>query len=229
MGKYHTVAQGEYLAKIARAYGFASHQVIWDAAENKELKDKRKSPNILFPGDRVFIPDKETKEESRATEQKHKFELQNEPLKLRLRLLTLDSKPLANQECTLVVENEVKDFVTKNDGMLENDIPAQAAAGKFLDRAKPGAQFSNETTIPLRIGHLDPLDTVPGQIARLNNLGYEAGELPDHPLSPEEERETLQSPEFLSAVEEFQCDQGLKVDGKCGPQTQAKLKELHGC
>ena len=37
------------------------------------------------------------------------------------------------------------------------------------------------------------------------------------------------SPEFEMAVEEFQCDQGLKVDGICGPQTQAKLKKLYGC
>jgi len=33
---------------------------------------------------------------------------------------------------------------------------------------------------------------------------------------------------FLSAVEEFQCDNGLTVDGDCGPNTQAKLKEVHG-
>jgi peptidoglycan hydrolase-like protein with peptidoglycan-binding domain len=34
---------------------------------------------------------------------------------------------------------------------------------------------------------------------------------------------------FKSAVEEFQCDHGLAVDGKCGPKTQAKLEEIHGC
>ena len=34
---------------------------------------------------------------------------------------------------------------------------------------------------------------------------------------------------FLSAIEEFQCDHGLVVDGKCGPATQAKLKQVHGC
>jgi murein L,D-transpeptidase YcbB/YkuD len=31
------------------------------------------------------------------------------------------------------------------------------------------------------------------------------------------------------AVEEFQCDHGLKVDGVGGPDTQNKLKEVHGC
>jgi len=34
---------------------------------------------------------------------------------------------------------------------------------------------------------------------------------------------------FRSAVEEFQCDHDLTVDGDCGPQTQAKLKQVYGC
>jgi hypothetical protein len=34
--------------------------------------------------------------------------------------------------------------------------------------------------------------------------------------------------QFRSAVEEFQCDNQLTVDGKCGPNTQAKLKAVHG-
>jgi peptidoglycan hydrolase-like protein with peptidoglycan-binding domain len=29
-------------------------------------------------------------------------------------------------------------------------------------------------------------------------------------------------------VQEFQCDHQLKVDGVCGPQTQAKLVDAHG-
>ena len=62
MGKNHYVEQGEYLAQIARSYGFVDYNTIWDAPENQGLKDKRKNPNILFPGDKLFIPDKETKD-----------------------------------------------------------------------------------------------------------------------------------------------------------------------
>ena len=56
-----------------------------------------------------------------------------------------------------------------------------------------------------------------GQVGRLENLGYHAGS-----GTPEEERL------FRRAVEEFQCDHKLAVDGVCGPQTQAKLEEVHG-
>src|ERR1043165_791294 len=104
MGMYHTVMQGEYLAKIARQYGFTKWQILWDAPENKDLKQKRKNPNVLFPGDEVFIPDKELREESGGTEKKHKFELDIEPLKLRIALIGLNNKPLQGHECTLTVE-----------------------------------------------------------------------------------------------------------------------------
>lgn len=229
MGKYHTVEQGEYLAMIARNYGFASWKTIWDAAENQELKDKRKNPNILFPGDKVFIPDKETREETRATEKKHKFELQSEPLKVRIVLLGLKNKPLEGHECTLTVEGVSEKITTKADGKLEMTVSEKAAQGRLADLGRPGPQFRTERQIPLRIGDLDPVDKVSGQIARLNNLGYGAGDIPDHAPTESEEEAVRKSLQFRSAVEEFQCDFSLKVDGICGEKTQKKLEQVHGC
>ncbi|MEJ7714115.1 MAG: peptidoglycan-binding domain-containing protein [Pyrinomonadaceae bacterium] len=71
---------------------------------------------------------------------------------------------------------------------------------------------------PIKIGYLDPVEEVSGQLARLINLGYYRG--------PSERQGNA---ELLSAIEEFQCENNLTVDGKCGPKTQAKLKEIHGC
>ena len=225
----YTVKQGDYLSKIARAYGFADYQTIWDAPENQKLKDRRKNPNILYPGDELVIPDKETKEESRPTEKRHKFELQGDKLMLRIVLLDLDKKPMSGCNCMLIVETDNKDFTTKSDGLLEEDISEKATTGKLLDKGKPGSGPPTVREIPLKIGHLDPKDTVSGQVARLNNLGYNAGELPYHPLTDIEADTLGKSPQFLSAVEEFQCDFGLQVDGICGKNTQAKLVEIHGC
>ena len=72
--------------------------------------------------------------------------------------------------------------------------------------------------MPTRIGHLDPVEEPSGQMARLTNLGYYLG--------PEGE---IDAHQLRSAIEEFQCDHSLPVDGKCGSQTQAKLKQVHGC
>ena len=61
MGATHTVQQCEYLSLIAKIYGFASYKTIWDHDGNADLREQRQNPNILLPGDLVFIPDKETK------------------------------------------------------------------------------------------------------------------------------------------------------------------------
>jgi hypothetical protein len=79
-----------------------------------------------------------------------------------------------------------------------------------------------EVDVALGIGELDPVDTVSGQIQRLHNLGYEPG-LPLPPASEADKRRQG------SAIEEFQCDHGLAVDGVCGPATQGKLLQIHGC
>ena len=240
MAKTHLVVQGEYLSKIARAYGFADFHTIWDAPENKELKEKRKNPNILYPGDEVVIPEKETREESRATEKKHRFELQGEKLMLRLKLMDLKNKPVEGHACRLILEGDSKEFTTKSDGILEEEISTDHGTGKLMDRGKPDPKvpFHPPLEVPLKIGHLDPEDKVSGQIARLNNLGYSAGEVPDHTLADHEEDKLRKSPQFLSAVEEFQCDfmgqnnlnvMKQVVDGICGEKTQKKLLEIHGC
>jgi N-acetylmuramoyl-L-alanine amidase len=227
MGKYYYIQQGDHLAKVARENGFADFNTIWDAAENKDLKEKRKNPNILFPGDKVFIPEKETKEESRATEKKHRFELHGDPLKLRVVLMGLKNKPLEGHQCTFTVETDTEEITTKSDGLLKKEISETAQTGKLVDRGKPGDKFGTEREIPLKIGHLDPADEISGQVARLNNLGYLAGD-PTVPLGKSQEEEDRYR-QFQSAIEEFQCDFGLKVDGICGKQTQDKLIKAHGC
>jgi hypothetical protein len=217
---YHTVAQGEYLSGIAKHYGFSSYKAIWDHTENASLKKKRQNPNVIFPGDRLFIPEKREKQETRATGKTHRFVLKAEKLKLRLVLEDLYEKPIGNAQCELRVENEVFRLVTDGKGKFEKDI-APGVHSAVLILKDPQSPLS-EVIIPIKIGHMDPVDEESGQKARLNNLGYLAG-----PLDGKQEEEKTWV--FLSAVEEFQCDHDLAVDGKCGPATQAKLKQVHGC
>jgi LysM repeat protein len=220
MGEYHRVVQGEHLSSIARKYGFSDYKTIWNHGQNAELKKQRQNPNVIFPGDRLFIPDKEEKTESGSTEQKHRFVLKTEKLKLRLVLEDLYEKPIANAQCELRVENETFPLTTDGQGRIEKDIKPDAHSA-FLT-IKDSQTPISEMLIPIKIGDLNPEDKESGQKARLNNLGYGAGPLDG---KTEEENKTL----FLSAIEEFQCDHGLLVDGKCGPMTQAKLKQVHGC
>ena len=170
MGTYHTVVQGEYVSGIAKKYGFSSYKKIWDHAQNAELKKQRQNPNVIFPGDQLFIPDKSEKKETRSTGQRHQFVLKTEKLKLRLVLEDLYEKPIANAQCELSVENETFRLTTDGKGKIEKDIKpgARSAVLTIKDPQTP----INKVLIPIKIGDLDPVDKEPGQKARLNNPSY---------------------------------------------------------
>ena len=211
----HTVKLGEYLSAIARHYGFSDYRVIWDHPENAALKSKRKNPSVLYPGDQLHIPVKKTREEIGTTEERHRFRLKGKPLMLRLVIRDLGHQPLANTPCELHVGNRTYDLTTDDQGRIGQEIPLDSQEG-FVLFTDPLVPF--QRGIPIRIGHLDPVEEVSGQQARLNNLGYDAG-----PVDGKD------GEKFRFALQEFQCDHGLKVDGVCDAGTQAKLKEIHGC
>ena len=136
---------------------------------------------------------------------------------LRIVFKTIDDQPIANEDCELQVDGRVYSLTTDEDGMIEQRIPSTAEAGRLIFK---NSEISFDW-IPIKIGHLDPIEEVSGWQARLNNLGYYFGPI-DGKLS-----------EYLrEAVEEFQCDyfkDPMQVDGECGSKTQAKLKKIHGC
>lgn len=216
MGDYYTVDQGDHLSKIAKDNGFTDYMIIWDHPNNADLKKQRQNPNVLLPGDQVFIPDMEQKQESGSTDKRHTFTVDKKTLKLRLVLEDMYEKPIAGAQCALLIDGQVFQLTTDGNGKLEQEIPLDAKEGVLTIRGDQ-TPFANQV-LPIKIGHLDPVDEVSGQVARLNNLGYSAG-----PVDGSDEDA------FESAVEEFQCDHGLKVDGDCGPKTQSKLKQVHGC
>ncbi len=216
MAEYHTVEQGEFLAAIAAAHGFMSSATIWNHPANCDLKALRVNPNILLPGDQIFIPDKEKKEVRIEAGKSSRFQITREKLKVRLVLEELYSGPLGQAKVEVLVDGASQALTADDDGTVEFDVPP-AVKSLVLTIKEEGAQQEG-VAIPLRVGHLDPVEEQSGQIARLNNLGYFAGASDD-----------VDEELFRSAVEEFQCDHKLKVDGVCGPRTQKKLQEIHGC
>jgi len=217
MSEYHVVAQGEHLSGIAHQYGYRSYKEIWNHPNNAELKNERKNPNVLYPGDQLFIPDKKKGEYSRSTDATHKFQVKLSPLKLRLTLEDQYEKPIAGADCLLVIDGDSKHLTTDGKGKIEVPIPPTAHEAYLVVNDASQTPYDG-VNIPIKIGNLDPEKEVSGQQARLKNLGYFWGDV-----------DGQDSDDFESAVEEFQCDHSLKVDGICGPKTQAKLKEVHGC
>jgi len=207
MPKEHRVRQGECLSSIADKYGVLPETIANDSA-NAELKQDREDLNILKPGDILVIPDKQIKEESCATEQRHRFRRIAAQTILRLQLLDEDDSPRGNVNYTLDIEGRSYQGTTDGEGKLEHSIPASARQGVLL---------TEDDLIPLSLGNLDPIDTTSGVKQRLLNLGYDCGEVNEQVDSDTE-----------MTLKEFQQKYDLEETGQIDQATREKLIEIHG-
>lgn len=201
MAKQYTVKQGDHLSGIAADNGFTDFHSIWDHPQNAELRSSR-NPHILFPGDSIYIPDPEEKSATGATGMVHIFKVNKPALFLRLRILDIVARPLANALCELGVRpGKMVSKKTEETGVVEPDEEIDENAHEAELRVRPASPtpqgnhpLPRDTKFDLKIGNLNPETKLSGQQARLNNLGYFAGfELND-------------LEQFLWAAEEFECD-----------------------
>lgn len=204
----YTVKQGDHIASIAADAGFLSWKTIWEDGKNSAIKGKR-NPNVLYPGDKLEIPERQKREESAPTGEYSTFQAIGDPVQLKIVVLDWAGNPVSDTELDILLDLSEK-IKTAGDGSVTKKVvdPLGSKEGKLKVKGYE---------LGLKLGHLDPVEELSGQVWRLNNLGYRAGDVKDE-----------KDPDFLSAVEEFQCDYALTVDGKCGPNTQSKLKDIHG-
>jgi N-acetylmuramoyl-L-alanine amidase len=210
----HTVKQGETVPGIALHYGFQNWRAIYDHPNNQKLKDRRKNPNVLLPGDTLWLPERKTKEEEGETGRRHKFRLKREQQWLRIILQDVTGAVMKGVAYTLVVEGKTFESETNEEGLLEHEIPTKAQKGKLSVR-----KGKTVTEYELKIGHLDPEEETSGWKARLNNLGFRLGS----PDEPDEESNPVKS-----GVEEYQCEEKMEPSGEIDDKTRNRLKESHG-
>lgn len=206
----HVVRQGDSTASIAYRYGFF-WETIWNHSNNAELRERRDNPNILCPEDVVFVPDKEQREVSAETEQRHRFRRRGVPEKLRIRLLNEDCEPRCDVPYTLEIDGNLFSGTTDSEGLIEYPILPDAGRGRLI------VGESEEEEYNLRIGYLDPMDEVTGLQVRLKNLGIYTGE-----INGQIDADTIQ------AIREFQRQKGLEETGESDEATRTQLEDLHG-
>ena len=203
----HIVRQGDCISSIAQKYGYFWEKV-WNHPKNAELKKLRTDPNILYPGDVVFIPEKEEKHETGSTGQKHRFRKKGVPERLNLVLL-LEGEPRANEDYILDIEGDRSKGKTDAEGRVSIAIPPGARRGK-LTFIEGGEEFD------LDLGGLDPINEISGVQDRLANLGYSVkvtgkwGE------------------ESSEALRQFQRKHNLEATGDIDETTKQKLQEVYG-
>jgi len=163
----HVVKQGECLSSIAKKMGY-SWETIWNDSANAILREVRKDPNVLLPGDRIAVPAKLEKREAKPTEARHRFIRKGEPAFLRLKLLK-DGEPRANEEYRLQIGSETRQGAFDPEGKLKEQINGDTERVKLF----VGKDYEDEYDIEL--GDLSPAEGLRGVQERLNNLGFYAG------------------------------------------------------
>jgi hypothetical protein len=193
----------------------AKHRIQWEALwglpENAPLRNARKDPYVLFPGDKVFIPGIRLKEIPCPTDKRHDFVKQNAMEQLRIVLTDEDDKPIASESYVLEIDGLTRlEGKTDPSGAIREMIPPDAVKGRLLV-----GEGDAQREYFVGLGRIDPVDKLSGAQGRLLNLGYYEGVVDGIP-----------GPLTTTALLVFQEKYNLPPTGKNDEATQAKLKEI---
>ena len=109
------VGSQDSILSIAKSRGFF-WKTIWDHGRNSKLKQLRKEPEILMPGDEVYIPKIDPKKVSKPNEARHKFKLKGEQAKFKIQLKQL-GEPRKGEEYILVIDGVITNGTTDEEGV----------------------------------------------------------------------------------------------------------------
>jgi len=207
MAENHKVEPGDCIFSIAYDHGFFA-DTLWNHQENKEIKERRKDPSVLFPGDKVHVPDKRLKEVSHPTNEVHKFRVKNTPKMLRIQFKYLEV-PIKDTEYKLKIDNTDMTGKTDNEGWLKHAIPPNAKSAKLL--------FADGSEYEIDLGILDPVEEVRGLKQRLAALGIFDGAI-----------NSQMTEDVETALKIFQFANDLQPTGEPDDKTKQMLKELVG-
>ena len=209
-GSLYSVVQGDCLSRIASRFGFVNWHTIYDAPENADFRTLRPNPNIIFPGDGLFIPRKAGPAVTRPTGGRHVFNLLRVGTKLRLRI-----ESSVSFSYRITVGDQSREGTLDPGGIIEMPIMPDADDGQLSvwpngDRDKDPIEWD------LLLGQLDPVEEVTGVQARLNNLGYSCGKV-----------DGIVGPKTEAALRDFQEMCELVVSGQIDAATRVELRRRH--
>src|SRR6266496_3254963 len=103
MAGWHTVKQGECLSSLAAAHHLAAWSVIYNHAGNTKFRQEHPNPNVIYPGDLLYIPDPGPVSKAEPTDQKHTFLLKRDKTMLRIVAADGDGTPYPDSDYRLTI------------------------------------------------------------------------------------------------------------------------------
>ncbi len=176
----HKVTQGECLISIAQKYGFNKWEDIYEHPNNEQFKQQRTNPHCIYPGDKVYIPEKS--DNKLVSGKEYKFKIPKQKFYFSTTLTDMDNNPLSSIKYKLEIRPQGKSHKksisfegqTDGSGKIEQEIPVMTEEGILTIWPFKDDQEQMETWV-VKLGHLDPKDEIEGVQERLLNQGYASG------------------------------------------------------
>lgn len=186
--RVHVLQKGENLTRIAKRYGIRGWKKLWDAPDNEALRNKRKNPSLLYPGDHVVIPGIEIHQITRETDQTHRIVIGDELVEFRVVLQDHNQLPYKDEPYELRLGDDPSETPRTGSTDAKGLVVEQLAAGTpkvevFLPKPRLRWAFELNTllAIPAAESLNDRSDTAAQELAvealqtRLLALGFPCG------------------------------------------------------
>jgi hypothetical protein len=175
--RWHVLQRGECLATLAQRNGLPGWHDIWEHPANQLLRQRRKTPNVLLPGDRVAIPPPQTHELVRAVDATHRIELRAAAKAISVRVRNVRGQLLKHAAWSMFGDNREVPLAqgsTDAQGLAHATLPAGVSSVLLVTEAPAMAW-----TLQLGALHAAPdqeQDTAAraGLTGRLQGLGFAA-------------------------------------------------------
>lgn len=220
----YVIRKGDYLTKLGHEMGF-DPAWVWQHPKNEELTRKRRSWDMLKPGDLVWVPDEARRRmpvEAEATNA-YVARVPKVPLVVTLKL---GGKVLPKEPYVLRGMGKLPDGTGARKEEIRGETDEQ---GRIT--LQPTVHVKEvEVDLPRRkkqlrllVAGMAPDNELTGIRMRLKNLGYLGAK-----HQGAERYEALDPAQLEAAVRDFQADHGLEQTGVIDDALRDKLVEVHG-
>lgn len=210
--KPHVVKQGEHVARLALLSG-STEDEVWNHEKNAELKARRGSPEILAPGDVLYLPagPVEGLELEKGADNAYQATVPRKPFSVKLATLAgpIADEPYEVRGLPQRPGSPPPGGRTGSGGEVELEVPVTT---RELSIHLPRLV----QTFTLALGAMDPLEETSGVRMRLENLGLLSGGREPEPGEVE------------AALVAFQSKEGLEATGRADDPTLERLKQRAG-
>lgn len=212
----YVVRQGDYLTKLAHTMGFDA-DTIWNHPKNEALRSRRPERDLLHPGDLLWIPDNPDLRRLPVKPfmtNRYAAHIPKKPVEVRVQI---GGEPLPNEPYAILgVGPDPVYGETDEEGWVKTVVEVHVREVEIILTRK-------NRTLRVRVGDLDPVDTLAGLRKRLLHLGYyRPGRVGG------ENQDATEGDALISALKAFQASNALPATGKLDDETRKALTGMHG-